>query len=84
MATVLEPSIDRGPAPESSDRSFGFVFAAVFALIGCWPLIHLAAAALVGARRSPSRSRSSPSFGRSSCIRSTAPGSRSAGCCTGW
>ena len=40
MATVLEPSIDRGPAPESSDRSFGFVFAAVFAIIGLWPLIH--------------------------------------------
>ena len=38
MATVLEPSVDRGPAPESSDRSFGFVFAAVFALIAGWPL----------------------------------------------
>src|SRR5712672_789619 len=43
MATVLEPTIDRGPAPESSDRSFGFVFAVVFAIIGCWPLIHGAA-----------------------------------------
>ena len=41
MATVLEPSVARGPAPESSDRSFGFVFAAVFALIGCWPLLRL-------------------------------------------
>jgi predicted membrane metal-binding protein len=41
MATVLEPSIDRGPAPESSDRSFGLVFAAVFALIGSQPLWHL-------------------------------------------
>ena len=40
MATVLEPSIARGPAPESSDRGFGFVFAAVFAIIGCWPLLH--------------------------------------------
>jgi hypothetical protein len=40
LATVLEPSIARGPAPEASDRSFGFVFAGVFALIGCWPLIH--------------------------------------------
>jgi len=40
MATVLEPSVDRGPAPESTDRSFGFVFAGVFALIGAWPLIH--------------------------------------------
>jgi Saxitoxin biosynthesis operon protein SxtJ len=40
MATVLEPTIDRGPARESSDRSFGFVFAVVFTVIGCWPLLH--------------------------------------------
>ena len=40
MATVLEPTIDHGPPPESSDRNFGFVFAAVFTLIGCWPLWH--------------------------------------------
>jgi hypothetical protein len=40
MATILEPTIDRGPAPESSDRSFGFVFAAVSCIIGCWPLVH--------------------------------------------
>jgi hypothetical protein len=40
MATVLEPSIERGPAPESSDRSFGLVFAAVFCIIGGWPLWH--------------------------------------------
>ena len=40
MATVLEPSLARGPARESSDRSFGLVFAVVFALSGCWPLIH--------------------------------------------
>ena len=40
MATVLEPTIDRGPAPESSDRSFGFVFAAVFSVIASWPLLH--------------------------------------------
>jgi len=38
MATILEPKIDRGPAAESSDRSFGFVFTAVFAIIGLWPL----------------------------------------------
>jgi Saxitoxin biosynthesis operon protein SxtJ len=38
MATVLEPSLARPPAPESSDRSFGFVFAAVFAIVGCLPL----------------------------------------------
>ena len=42
MATALEPSVERGPAPESSDRSFGLVFAAVFALMGAWPLLHLA------------------------------------------
>jgi hypothetical protein len=40
MATVLEPDLARGPGPESSDRSFGFVFATMFALIGCWPLLH--------------------------------------------
>ena len=40
MATILEPTIDRGPAPESSDRSFGLVFAVVFSIIGCWPLVH--------------------------------------------
>jgi hypothetical protein len=40
MAGVLEPKIDRGAAPESSDRSFGFVFAVVFALIAGWPLWH--------------------------------------------
>ena len=38
MATVLEPSLYRGPAPASSDRSFGLVFAALFAIIGIWPL----------------------------------------------
>jgi len=40
MATVLEPSLDRTPPPEGSDRSFGFVFAAVFAIIGCLPLLR--------------------------------------------
>src|SRR4029453_10843201 len=40
MATVLEPHLERGPAPESSDRSFGFVFAVVFCIIGCWPLLY--------------------------------------------
>jgi Saxitoxin biosynthesis operon protein SxtJ len=43
MASVLEPKVDRGPAPESSDRSFGVVFAAVFVLIAGWPLWHGAA-----------------------------------------
>src|SRR5262245_46637000 len=42
MATVLEPNLARGGGPESSDRSFGFVFAAVFVLVGLWPLIHWA------------------------------------------
>jgi len=40
MATILEPHLERGPAPESSDRSFGFVFAAVFCIIGFGPLWH--------------------------------------------
>jgi predicted membrane metal-binding protein len=40
MATVLEPALERGPDPESSERSFGFVFAAVFAIIGAFPLLH--------------------------------------------
>ena len=40
MATVLEPHLERGPAPESSDRSFGFVFGAAFCIIGFWPLWH--------------------------------------------
>jgi len=40
MATILEPAIERGPAPESSDRSFGLVFAAVFSIIAGWPLLH--------------------------------------------
>jgi hypothetical protein len=40
MATVLEPGVARDPAPESSDRSFGLVFAVVFTLVACWPLLH--------------------------------------------
>ena len=40
MATVLEPKIERAAAPESSDRGFGFVFAVVFTLIGCWPFLY--------------------------------------------
>jgi hypothetical protein len=40
MATILEPKIDRHSAPESSDRSFGFVFATVSACIGGLPLLH--------------------------------------------
>ena len=41
MAIILEPSVAREPAPESSDRSFGLVFAAVFSLVGCLPLLRL-------------------------------------------
>jgi predicted membrane metal-binding protein len=40
MATVLEPRLAPAATPESSDRSFGFVFAAVFAIAGLWPLVH--------------------------------------------
>jgi hypothetical protein len=40
MTTILEPDLARDPAPESSDRSFGVVFAVVFGLMGCWPLLH--------------------------------------------
>jgi Saxitoxin biosynthesis operon protein SxtJ len=40
MATVLEPNLARSPVSESSDRSFGFVFAALFTIIGCWPLLR--------------------------------------------
>jgi hypothetical protein len=39
MATALESATTHGPAPEGSDRSFGIVFAVVFALIACWPLL---------------------------------------------
>ena len=40
MATILEPVIARELAPQSSDRSFGYIFAAVFLLVGCWPLLY--------------------------------------------
>jgi predicted membrane metal-binding protein len=40
MATVLEPSLAPATTPSSSDRSFGFVFAAVFAIVGAWPLLR--------------------------------------------
>jgi predicted membrane metal-binding protein len=32
-------SFDRGEVNVSSDRSFGFVFAAVFAIVAAWPMI---------------------------------------------
>ena len=40
MATLLEPAIAHAPVPESSDRSFGVVFAGVFAIVGLLPLLH--------------------------------------------
>jgi len=40
MVTVLEPNLDRVATPESSDRSFGFVFAGAFTVIACLPLLH--------------------------------------------
>jgi predicted membrane metal-binding protein len=40
MATVLEPALAPIATPKSSDRSFGFVFAAVFAIVGAWPLMR--------------------------------------------
>ncbi len=39
MATVLEPKLSV-ETPEGSDRSFGFVFAAVFAVLTFWPLLR--------------------------------------------
>jgi Saxitoxin biosynthesis operon protein SxtJ len=40
MATILEPECPRSVTREGSDRSFGLVFAAAFAVLGCWPLVH--------------------------------------------
>lgn len=43
MATALEPKRAAEAEKQGSDRSFGYVFAAVFALIGLFPLIRLEA-----------------------------------------
>jgi hypothetical protein len=40
MVDILESKIDRHSAPESSDRKFGFVFAAVSACIAGLPVLH--------------------------------------------
>ena len=42
MVTAIEPTLARGPEPESSERSFALVFAAVLSIHGAWPLMHLA------------------------------------------
>jgi hypothetical protein len=38
---AIEPDTVAEEAKRGSDRAFGYVFAAVFALIGCWPLTRL-------------------------------------------
>ena len=43
MATALEPKRIAEAEKQGSDRSFGYVFAAVFALIGLFPLWRLEA-----------------------------------------
>ena len=42
MVTAIEPVLAHDLEPESSERSFGLIFAAVFSIYGCWPLLHLA------------------------------------------
>jgi saxitoxin biosynthesis operon SxtJ-like protein len=42
MANVLEPQIDRVAKLKSSDRSFGFVFAAALTTLAFLPLLHRA------------------------------------------
>ena len=87
MATVLEPSLARGPAPESSDRSFGVrlcgdvchhrVFAAaspgLAALVGFWHRRCLRAAGHYPAQPSAS---SEPGMARARA--SAAPGRKPA------
>jgi len=41
MATALEPKRAAEAEKQGSDRAFGYVFAAVFALIGLFPLVRL-------------------------------------------
>jgi hypothetical protein len=43
VATALEPKRQAEAERQGSDRSFGYVFAVVFALIGLFPLIRLEA-----------------------------------------
>ena len=39
FSNTHERLLDEGPVKTSSDRSFGIVFAIVFAIIGLWPLL---------------------------------------------
>ena len=38
--SAIETELEVGAAKRSSDRSFGLVFAGVFAIIGAWPLLR--------------------------------------------
>jgi hypothetical protein len=40
MATAIDPASHGSEIKAGSDRSFGLVFAGVFAVIGLWPLVH--------------------------------------------
>jgi predicted membrane metal-binding protein len=39
VSTATDPHLSTGDQKPGSDRSFGLVFAAVFALFGCWPVL---------------------------------------------
>lgn len=40
MATAIDPAPHGSDIKVGSDRSFGLVFAAVFAIVALWPLVH--------------------------------------------
>lgn len=40
MSNATDPRLPEGDERPGSDRSFGYVFAAVFGVISFWPLIH--------------------------------------------
>jgi hypothetical protein len=52
MTTILEPTIERAPAPESSDPGFGLVFAAsaVLAIVGSFARNSLTHSTAFGSR----------------------------------
>jgi len=37
--SAIEPGVEREPVKAASDRSFGIVFAVLFAVYGAWPLV---------------------------------------------